>query len=173
MGITLRRLGLRVKRLHGKGLEIQSNDIREVAKFACTDASRKYRRRLIVEDSGLFIGALHGFPGPYSSFVFRTIGLGAILKLLTNVEDRAATFRSVVAYCEPGGKPRAFRGSMNGEIATRAAGSSGFGFDPIFIPRGQKLTVAEMTLDEKCRISHRAEAAARFGRWYLDHHLSS
>ncbi len=62
---------------------------------------------------------------------------------------------------------------MNGEIARRAAGSSGFGFDPIFVPRGQKLTVAEMTLDEKCRISHRAEAAARFGRWYLDHHLSS
>ncbi len=173
MAIILRRLGLGVRRLQGKGLEIQSDDIYAVAKFASADATRKYGRRLIVEDSGLFIDALHGFPGPYSSFVFRTIGLGAILKLLTNVEDRAATFQSAVAYCEPGGEPQAFRGSMSGEIAKRASGSSGFGFDPIFVPSGQNLTIAEMTLDEKCGISHRAEAASRFGRWYLKHHSSS
>ena len=169
VAIILRRFGLGVRRLPGKGHEIQSNDIRTVAKFASIEAMRRYGRNLIVEDSGLFIDALNGFPGAYSSFVFRTIGLGAVLRLLKDSEDRAATFRSAVAYCEPGGVPRAFQGSMIGVVAKRAAGSGGFGFDPIFVPLGRNLTVAQMTVEEKCSISHRAEAAERFGRWYLRH----
>src|SRR5712692_1979520 len=80
--LALRRLGVGVRRLRGKGLEIQSDDIVEVAKFASADAAKKYERPLIVEDTGLFIDALGGFPGPYASFVFRSIGSEAIVRLL-------------------------------------------------------------------------------------------
>ena len=155
--------------MRGKGLEIQSDDIVEVAKFASADAAKKYERPLIVEDTGLFIDALGGFPGPYASFVFRSIGTEAILRLLGEGEEEArrATFRSAVAFCEPGGVPRVFRGSLVGAIAKKAAGRGGFGFDPIFIPAGHRLTLAQLSIDEKCRTSHRAEAATKFGEWYV------
>src|SRR5712691_1689528 len=77
--LALRTLGVGVRRLRGKGLEIQSDDVVKVAKFASADAAKKYDRPLIVEDTGLFIETLGGFPGPYASFVFRSIGLKAIL----------------------------------------------------------------------------------------------
>jgi XTP/dITP diphosphohydrolase len=158
--------------LRGKGLEIQSDDVAKVARFASIDAAKKFERPLIVEDTGLFIDALGGFPGPYASSVFRSIGPEAILRLLgggEEDEERRATFRSAVAYCEPGGVPRAFRGSILGTIAKRAAGTAGFGFDPIFIPAGHRLTLAQFSIDEKCQISHRAEAVKKFGKWYVRH----
>ena len=157
--------------MRGKGLEIQSDDTAEVARFASADAAKKYERPLIVEDTGLFIDALGGFPGPYASFVFRSVGSEAILRLLggRGEEERRATFWSAVAYCEPQGVPRVFRGSIVGAIARRAAGRGGFGFDPIFIPAGDSLTLAQLSIDEKSRISHRAEAATKFGEWYVRH----
>src|SRR5437870_8397733 len=170
--LALRRLGVGVKRLRGKGLEIQSDDTAEVARFASADAAKKYERPLIVEDTGLFIDALGGFPGPYASFVFRSVGSEAILRLLGGEkkgEERRATFVSAVAYCEPGGVPAVFRGSTVGAIAKKACGRGGFGFDPIFIPAGQSLTFAQLSIEEKCRISHRAEAVTKFGEWYVWH----
>ena len=156
--------------MRGKGLEIQSDDVVEVAKFASADAAKKYGRPLIVEDTGLFIDALGGFPGPYASFVFRSIGSEAILRLMGGKgkeEERRAAFRSAVAYCEPAGVPTVFRGSIVGAIAKRAAGRGGFGFDPIFIPAGHRHTMAQLSINEKCRISHRAEAVTKFGEWYV------
>ena len=157
--------------MRGKGLEIQSDDVAKVARFASIDAAKQYERPLIVEDTGLFIDALGGFPGPYASFVSRSIGPEAILRLLMGweEEERRATFRSAVAYCEPLGVPRVFRGSILGAIAKTAAGRAGFGFDPIFIPAGRSLTLAQLSIDEKCRISHRAEAVKKFGEWYVRH----
>src|SRR3989475_6044314 len=168
--LVLRRLGVGVRRLRGKGLEIQSDDVAEGARFASPDASKKYGRPPIVEDTCLFIDALGGFSGPYASFVFRSIGWEAILRLLGGKgkeEERRATFRSAVAYCEPVGVPMVFRGSIVGAIAKRAAGRGGFGFDPIFIPTGHRHTMAQLSIDEKCRISHRAEAMTKFGEWYV------
>src|SRR5207247_11161271 len=92
--LALRRLGVGVRRLRGEGVEIQADDIVEVARFASADASKKYGRPLIVEDTGLFIDALGGFPGPYASFVFQSIGSEAILRLLEGKgkeEERRAT----------------------------------------------------------------------------------
>src|SRR5947209_18096101 len=121
--LVLRRLGVGVRRLRGKGLEIQSDDVVEVAKFASADAAKKYGRPLIVEDTGLFIDALGGFPGAYASFVFRSIGSEAILRLLGGTgqeEERRATLRRAVADCEPARVPMVFRGNIVGAIAKRA-----------------------------------------------------
>src|SRR3989442_410325 len=151
--LVLRMLGVGVRRLRGKGLEIQSDDIVEVARFASADASKKYGRPLIVEDTGLFIDALGGFPGPYASFVFRWMGWEPILRLRggkeKEEEERSATFRSAVAYGEPAGVPMVFRGSIVGAIAKPAAGRGGFGFAPFFTPAGHRHTMAQLSIDEK------------------------
>ncbi len=147
--------------------EIQDDDIENIAKASALDAGRRSRLPVIVEDAGLFIDALNGFPGPYSKYVYRTVGKEGIIKLLENREDLGARFRSVVVFCGPRMALQCFDGVVEGRIAREFRGSSGFGFDPIFEPieRPGK-TFGEMTLEEKNAISHRASALRRFAEWY-------
>ncbi len=152
-------LGVSLVQARLRKLEIQSDDLREIAVFS----SRSVRSHLsgetyIVEDAGLFIHSLGGFPGPYSSYVYRTIGCEGVLKLLAGVEDRRATFRSVVVLHDPRLGEHVFVGETRGAISREARGSGGFGFDPIFVPEGESRTYAEMTLSEKNALSHRAKA---------------
>ena len=86
----------------------------EVAAYSAREAARRYGRALIVEDAGLFVEALGGFPGPFSSYAFKTIGIEGLLTLLGGRRSRKASFRSAVAYCEPGGEPRVFEGEVLG-----------------------------------------------------------
>jgi len=120
-----------------------------------------------VEDSGLFIDALGGFPGPYSSYAFKTIGCRGILRLMDGIGDRSASFRCAVAYCAAGSEPVVFSGVSGGSIATAMRGSKGFGFDPIFIGKGSRLTYAELDEESKCASSHRGESFRRFAEWLM------
>jgi len=149
-------------------VEIQDDDIEKIARATATEAVKKCSLPIIVEDAGLFIEALNGFPGPYSSYVYRTIGTKGILKLIKDAGKRDAHFHSVVAFCSPEEQPRCFHGRAEGKISFEARGNLGFGFDPIFEPSASRgKTFAEMTLMEKNRYSHRAEALRKFARWYM------
>jgi len=120
--------------------------------------ANKLKEIFFVEDAGLFIRALNGFPGPYSSFVYKTIGIRGILKLLNDVSDRTAFFKSVIGlWCND--HIEIFEGVVEGHITKEPRGAGGFGFDPIFIPKGCKKTFAEMSVDEKNLFSHRAKAS--------------
>jgi XTP/dITP diphosphohydrolase len=125
---------------------------------------------IIVEDAGLFIGALNGFPGPYAAYAYKTIGNRGLLRLMENVENRKAEFQSVVAYFDAEPKsPICFKGEVAGEIVKeerRGDCKSGFGFDPIFKPASCNKTFAEMSLTEKNKYSHRAKAFRNFAEWY-------
>lgn len=159
--------GLATGMLRIGALEIQDDDIESIAKAAAVDAARRSLLPVIVEDAGLFIDALNGFPGPYSKYVYQTIGKEGVVKLLENCEDREARFRSVVAFCGPRTVPRCFHGVVKGRIVERIMGSLGFGFDPVFEPmERQGRTFGEMTLEEKNEFSHRARALRRFAEWY-------
>lgn len=118
---------------------------------------------ILVDDSGLFVSALQGFPGVYSSYVFRTVGCDGILRLLADAGDRGATFRACFGLLEDG-VSRVFEGACSGRIAPKMRGEAGFGFDPIFVPEGEGRTFAEMTLAEKNALSHRAQAVAALVR---------
>lgn len=147
--------------------EIQDDDIENIAKASALEAFKKSNLPLIVEDAGLFIRPLKGFPGPYSSYVYQTIGNEGVLKLMEGLEDRYAQFRSTVAFCSPNLPLKSYRGASEGKIAEEMRGSSGFGFDPIFEPsRGGGKTFAEMSIDEKNRFSHRSRALRKFAEWY-------
>jgi XTP/dITP diphosphohydrolase len=148
-------------------VEIQDDNLENIAKASATDAMKKCGLPVIVEDAGLFIKALNGFPGPYSSYVYRTIGTRGVLRLMENVDEREAYFQSVVAFSSPEETPKCFQGKVKGEISREERGSSGFGFDPIFEPSGsRKRTFAEMTVTEKNKYSHRAKALRKFAEWY-------
>jgi XTP/dITP diphosphohydrolase len=159
-------LGFSVQSHDGKGIEIQADTTAEVAVYSVREAVKKARQPILVEDAGLFVDALGGFPGVYSAYVLKTLGVDGIIVLLEKSRSRDARFVSSVAYCEPEGEPSVFDGSVKGTISDRPRGKGGFGFDPIFVPDGQKLTFGEFTLEDKCLVSHRGDALRKFARWW-------
>ncbi len=150
-------------------VEIQSEILVEVALYSATVAHLSVKRPLIVEDSGLFVKSLNMFPGALSSYVYKTIGVRGVLKLMEGVEDREAFFESVIALAAPTlDGVKTFRGSVRGRIAEEPRGTGGFGFDPIFVPEGYTTTFAEMGIEEKNAVSHRGMAFRALCRWLLE-----
>ena len=143
--------------------EIQNDNLENIAKYTVLHEIQNINKPLFVEDAGIFIEELNGFPGPYSSYVQKTIGNIGILKLMEGVRNRDAEFRSVVAYCEPNTKPATFMGITKGYIAMEIRGGRMFGYDPIFIPyEGDGRAYSEMAPAEKNKISHRGKALILF-----------
>ncbi len=152
--------GVRVVGKDAKAHEIQSGDLAEVAKDSCEKAYALLKQPLFLEDSGLFIEALNGFPGVYSHFANEKIGCNGILKLLEGISDRKAKFVCSLAYHD-GNKISIFTGECKGTIAHEERGRDGFGFDPVFVPEGSTKTFAE---DPACKntVSHRRRALDKF-----------
>jgi XTP/dITP diphosphohydrolase len=147
--------------------EIQGELI-DVARFGAVDAARRLGRPVIVEDAGLFIKALNWFPGTYSSYVQDTLGNQGILKLMNNVKDRYAEFRSVIGFATPKTEPETFLGVVGGQIAHQEKGDHGFAYDPLFVPEGYSQTFGELTRKEKNEFSHRRRSLENFAQWYKD-----
>jgi XTP/dITP diphosphohydrolase len=141
--------------------EIQSDDLGEIAARGAREAAAATADPVFVEDSGLFVDALDGFPGPYSSFVYDTLGIERVADLAAAEADQSARFRSVVAYCD-GETVETFEGVVVGRIVA-PRGEGGFGYDPIFEHDGR--TFAEMNTEEKNAVSHRGRALAAFADW--------
>ncbi len=162
------RFGIHLKHLRFEKQEIQSNDLAEIASFAAEQASDAKNCAVLAEDAGFFVNVLNGFPGPYSAYVFSTLGTRGILKLLGDSGKRRAFFKAAVAYCTPRKRPECFTGVVDGFVSREPRGTHGFGFDPIFLPRrGDGRTFAEMSTDEKNALSHRALAFVRFSKWFV------
>ncbi|MET1160685.1 MAG: RdgB/HAM1 family non-canonical purine NTP pyrophosphatase [Thermoprotei archaeon] len=149
--------GFKIIMYPGAKIEIQSDDLLKIAKTAALQVYMETEKPVLVEDAGLFIKALNNFPGPYSSYVFKTIGCSGILKLLEGVRDRSAVFKSAATLVYEPFIITAI-GVTEGFIADKPRGSGGFGFDPIFIPLGSDKTYAEMSIEEKNKYSHRAKS---------------
>jgi len=141
--------------------EIQSDSLYDIARKKAQNAFSKHQKPLIIEDDGLFVDSLEGFPGPYSSYVFKTIGNKGILDLLKN--NRQAKFISIITYCDEK-LLESFNGKLCGTISTSQKGK-GWGFDPIFVPNNSNKTFAE--INDKNEISHRYKSLKKFSNWYL------
>ena len=131
----------------------------------------------ISDDTGLEVEALNGAPGVFSA---RYAGEPSnatenIKKLLNelkkkNTINRSAKFRTVIAY-KDSSQELLFEGIVDGSISLLAKGKSGFGYDPIFIPNDYKLTFAEMSIDIKNNISHRANAIKKLKEYFLNNNF--
>jgi XTP/dITP diphosphohydrolase len=160
--------------------EVQSDDLADIAARGAEEAFRAAPGDdpVIVDDAGLFVDALDGFPGPYSAYVEDTLGVERVWRLAEAEENRRAAFRGVVAYCDGEGEERSssgqtsgrsprvrtetFEGSVQG-IIVAPRGDGGFGYDPVFEHDGR--TFAEMAVAEKNALSHRGRALAKLAEW--------
>jgi len=149
--------------------EHRSDDVGEIARGKAQYAYNQLQTPLIVDDTGFSIDALNGFPGPYAAYVLHTIGNTGIQKLMDGVKNRQAHFTTAIAYADESGIC-VFTGSIHGNITASTRGENGFGYDPIVDINGR--TLAEMPLEEKSVMSHRAKALAAFRDWFLEKYPS-
>ena len=145
--------------------EIQAGGLDEVVRFGMDTLCNEVREQFMIEDSGLFVDALEGFPGVYSAYVYHCLGNQGILKLMEKQSNRRAVFRSVIGYCDKKNEIRVFRGICKGNISRVAKGQEGFGFDPIFIPEGSTLTFAQMDKKTKNKYSHRGKSVRALNKY--------
>lgn len=120
----------------------------------------------LADDTGLEVDALDGRPGVYSARYAGEDGnadanRALLLKEMADKKNRAARFRTVLAYFINGEK-HLFQGVCEGEIIGRERGIGGFGYDPVFLPENSEMTFAEMSVEEKNKISHRGKALREF-----------
>ncbi len=159
---ALEPLDFKVEHLPEEVDEIQADSLEEVV-AACTKELRgRGLDNFILDDSGLFVNALRGFPGVYSSYAFKTLGCDGIIRLMEQEKDRRASFRCCIGCSLEGVGQFTVTEEAPGIIIGEKKGTGGFGFDPIFKPLGYEKTFAEMTLEAKNEISHRGKAIRRF-----------
>jgi len=149
--------------------ELQHDSLKEIAQISALEIFQKYGLPILLEDSGLFIEVLNGFPGPYAAYVYKTIGNNGILALIENKNNRTATFKTSIVYCNGKNDLHHFEGEVTGKITNKNLRDQtilGFGFDPIFQPKGNSKVFAEMSIVEKNLYSHRSRAMHKFARWF-------
>ena len=160
----LSNLGVQINFFKTTLEEIQSDNLSDIAQQKAINAYNRIQKPVIIEDDGLFINSLDGFPGPYSSYAYDTIGNKGIMNLLGNSKVRDAKFVSIIAYCDESFYPKLFESSIPGKISS-VIEEGGWGYDPIFIPAGESKTYANVS--DKDKFSHRAASLKKFSNWFL------
>lgn len=157
--VTLEEIG------HLEDIDEYGKTIEENAIIKADFISNKYQLPCFADDTGLEIEALNGAPGVYSA---RYAGdeknaeknMNMVLEKLDGISNRSAQFKTVIAL-NINNKQHLFEGIVKGQITTEKIGDNGFGYDPIFQPENFEKTFAEMTLEEKNRLSHRGLAVEK------------
>jgi XTP/dITP diphosphohydrolase len=145
----LEPLGFEVDNIKIDTTEIQADDTEEIAMFSAKEASEKLKCAVLKNDSGLYVDALGGFPGPYTHYVDDKLGEDGLLKLLDGVENRKAHFVEALAYCEYEKEPVIFTSITKGTISKEKSGKYGWSWDFIFIPEGKDKTLGNYPDEER------------------------
>ena len=168
-----------IKVLSGEDIDIP--DVEETGKtfeenayIKALAAAKKQNIPCFADDSGLCVDAMGGKPGIYTARYAPNRdfnqGMDKLLNELaeTKSSNRSAYFSCVIVLAYPDGKFKSFEGRVDGNIATQKMGTSGFGYDPIFIPTGFNMSFAEFTEEEKNKISHRGRALQKFVNYLIE-----
>jgi len=137
--------------------EIQAASVEEITRFKLDTARSKGYQRLVVEDVSLGFDELGNFPGPYVRWLLEAAGGQGLAAIAYALNNRAAKAECCVAYWD-GNEGHVFLGECAGEVLVQPRGEKRFGWDAWFQPRGSDKTFAEMSDDEKDRVSHRGDA---------------
>ena len=158
-------LGIELQRASLDLIEIQSMKLEDVVRDKAARAYAMLKKPVLVEDTGVFLRQFNGFPGALIKWMVEAVGNGGVCDAVRGKDVRAY---AETCFCLYDGKAfRLFVGRADGSITESPRGSNGFGWDKIFQPDGFKVTFAEMTTEEKNKISHRGKALSKL-KEYLD-----
>lgn len=158
---------------HDEEIEETATDLEGNSLLKAKTIFKRYGYLVISDDSGLEVNALNGAPGVYSA---RYAGeprndqrnTEKLLYKLQGASNRKAQFRTVITLMSPGNSFQ-FEGIVSGTIAESPRGEAGFGYDPVFVPKGYQQTFAELPADLKNKISHRANAIEKLLHFLNEH----
>lgn len=137
--------------------EIQSMDVEKVTLQKLKEAYARLRKPVVVEDTGLHLRAMNGFPGALIKHMEQSIGVEAIPRLLSLYGNMEAEAETAVGLND-GKRIMMFVSVTRGWIARRPRGRNGFGFDSVFVPVGSRKTLGQMSIDEKNLFSARGKS---------------
>ena len=154
-------------------LEIQAKTCREVAAFSAEYAAKILNVPVLKSDTGLYLEALGGLPGPYNSYFDKQIGMEKFLKMIKDETNRKARIEHCFAFCEPGKKAIVFSGGGTGTIANEPRGNLGWWHDKFYIPDGETKTLSELReIDYEKEDSYWGDAKDQFAKWYKETYLA-
>lgn len=137
--------------------EVQSLDLVEVLRAKADEAWRRVGEPVVVEETGLYLAALRGFPGPLVKWMLEAIGPNGIAHLARALGEDRADARCALMYKDRAREVVAV-GATSGRLVLPGRGTEGFGWDPVFQPDGETLTYGELPPTEKDRLGHRGRA---------------
>lgn len=146
--------------------EIQEMDPHKIIAAKLQEAFKHHQGELMVEDTSLVCSGLNGLPGPLIKWFGKTTGYDGLATMVKNSGNMAATARTVIGYARTPEDIQYFEGVVEGQIV-EPRGETNFGWDPIFLPDGHNKTFAEMTADEKNKVSMRRLAVEQL-KLYLN-----
>lgn len=152
--------------------EIQSLDGKEVAIKKAKEYFAKAKRPLFIEDVSLEFNALNSLPGVFIDYFMKAFGNEGVVDLMRGKNNRSARAITTLVYIWGSEEYQVFEGVTTGTISKKPKGE-GFGWDPIFIPNGEKRTFGEMKVEEKNKYSMRAKALKKMKKWLLSRHQSN
>jgi inosine triphosphate pyrophosphatase len=137
--------------------EIQEIDAKEIIKNKLLEALNHAKGEFIVEDTSLYLDCLKGLPGPLIKWFLKTVGNNGLAEIAEKLGDDKAEAKTIIGYAKNHEEIFFFEGAIKGRII-KPKGESNFGWDPIFLPDGYEKTFAEMSREEKNKISMRRNA---------------
>lgn len=137
--------------------EIQSLDLREVLEAKADEAWRLLQRPLVVEETGLELAAMNGFPGPLVKWMLEAVGPLGIARAAHALDEPRVTARCLLLYVD-GNRRWVGEGATEGHLILKPEGDGGFGWDPVFVPDGENVSYARLSGPQKDRIGHRGRA---------------
>lgn len=155
-----RILGYAIERVELELEEPQAESVGQVALAKAKAAYQRLGRPVIVEDAGVELLGLGGFPGPFIKYWEKLGGLASICRAADGLGDRRVRAVCALAICSEAGS-QVVEGAVEGVLSLQPRGQNGFGWDAIFVPKGEGRTFAEMTAAEKDARSHRRKAWER------------
>ncbi|HXT22751.1 MAG TPA: non-canonical purine NTP pyrophosphatase [Thermoanaerobaculia bacterium] len=137
--------------------EPQSLDLLAVLRAKGDEAFRRLRRPVVVEETGLELAALNGFPGPLVKWMLAAVGAEGIARTALALGDARVTARCALLWTD-GDREVIGEGETDGTLVHPARGAGGFGWDPVFLPDGEARTYGELSAADKDRLGHRGRA---------------
>ena len=137
--------------------EIQSIDPKEIIVHKLNEAKKLMKGNLVVEDTSLYFEGLNGLPGPFIKWFLKTVGNEGLAKMVEPFNNNRAEAKVIIGFQTENGYTEFFEGSIKGQVV-KPRGDKGYGWDPIFMADGMNKTFAELTIEEKAKVSMRGTA---------------
>ncbi len=144
--------------------EIQEVDAKKVIEAKLKEAYKHHKGEYIVEDTSLYFDCLNGLPGPLIKWFLEKLGEKKLFALSKKFNNQKAEAKTIIGYIDKKDRTKFFEGKIKGKIVS-PKGAGGFGWDKIFMPEGYKKTFAQMSQEEKNKISMRKIALQKFAKY--------